>query len=129
LLGGGRPEVDRVAASPALETLEDVVRVVDGEAAAGARGRAVQRARPAALISATASRLAAQQPQHVCDRDGGAHRGEVQRGPRGLGSLLRRLLVLRLADLPTTLAGLGQLAVALLEDLRRATSNLSWGVT
>ena len=100
LPGGGRPQVERIAPPTTLEALEDVVRLVDGEAAAGARAGAVQRTRTAVRSALTAPRLVAEQLQHGRDRDGDADRREIQRGPSRLDVLLvrLRLVVLSLAD-------------------------------
>jgi hypothetical protein len=69
-----------VAGAVALEAMERVGVGVDAEAARGAGGRAVQRTGAALLAGVVGARHEAQERQHLGDRDGGPHGGEVDGG-------------------------------------------------
>src|SRR5438552_261657 len=96
--------------------MEDVVGQVDGEAAAGGGGRAVQGARAALLGAVGGTRLEAEQTEHRGHGDGGANGGEVDGRPLRVGWLTRLLrlsaFVLGLAYLLAAFACFNQLAVA-----------------
>jgi hypothetical protein len=127
LVGGLSPQFQSIAVSVAFEAVKGVKLQVGGEGAAGARGRTVQRARAALLSAADALGLEAEELQDGVHTDGSANGGEVDRGPRSGDRRSRWLLVLNLALLFAAFAGLGQLAVASIEDFLVAAFELVLG--
>jgi hypothetical protein len=116
LLGGVGPKVQGVATAAALKAVEILLIEVGREAAAGATGRAVQRARAALLAAAAGGGLEAEQFQDGRHGDGGANGGEVDGWTRRVGGLTLRLLVLSLTQFFATFTRLGQFAVAVVGD-------------
>jgi hypothetical protein len=107
LPGGLDPEIEGIAAASALEAVEGVLLQVGGKAAGGAGRRAVQGAGAALLTAMAALGLEAEQVQDGNQSDRSANSSEVD-GWTGTGiGVRRRLLVLGLALLFATLAGLG----------------------
>ena len=127
LVGGLRRKIERIAGSAALEAVEDIFVEVGGEATAGSRGRAVEGARPALLGAVGAVGLEAEHLQHRGHRDGRADSDEVDGGPRRGSELKPQLLVLGLALLFASFAGVGELAVASVEDFLVAAFELIFG--
>src|SRR4051794_30630401 len=111
------PQVQGVAGAAALEAVELLLLEIDAEATAGGGSRAGQRTGPPLLGAAAAVGLEAEQVQDGGDGEGGADGGEVDGGPRSDGGLRRPLHELGLARLLAALAGLGELAIAVIGDL------------
>ena len=126
-LFGLRPQVQGVAGAVALEAVEDIRVEFGGEAVAGAGGRAVQGARAALLGAARADGLPAEQLQDGGDGDGGTNGGEVDRGQWSDNGLTLLVLVLDLALELVVFAGLGEFAIALIEDFFVAAIELDLG--
>jgi hypothetical protein len=122
LMCGRGPEVEGVAGASAFEAVEGILVEMSREAAAGAGGRAVQ-GTGSAFLGAPAVERAAEELQDGGDGDGGLDGGEVDGGPRRCrgwrirDSRLTLAFVLGLAESGAAIAGLGEFAVAVLEDL------------
>src|SRR5204863_7953227 len=96
------PEIQGVAAAAALEAVEQPIGQVDGEAAAGAGRRAVQRARATLLSAAAGPGPEAKQLQDCRHADRGADPAEVD------GGALRHSLLTLLAVPSMFMLGLAQ---------------------